>query len=90
MRLEITGMRSQVIALIASVIEPELFSEVVIRHGIKSLGHLLDAPIEYRKAPTLFCLDLYKEFDLDRLAVLAAPTIVTYAVVTGSPLKQDQ
>jgi len=89
-RLEITGMRSQVIALIASAIEPELFSEVAIRHGIKSLGHLLDAPIEYRKAPTLFCLDLYKEFDLDRLAVLAAPAKVTYAEVTGSPLKQVQ
>lgn len=88
-RLEITGMRSQVVALIASAIEPELFSEVVIRHGIKSLVYLLDAPIEYRKAPTLFCLDLYKEFDLDRLAALAAPTKVMYGDEPGSPLKQD-
>jgi dienelactone hydrolase len=77
-RLETTGMRSQAIALIASAIEPELFSEVVIRHGITSLAFLLDAPVAYRIAPDLFCLDLYKEFDLDRLAALTAPTKVSY------------
>ena len=34
--------------------------------------------VEYGAAPDLFCLDLYKEFDLDRLAALAAPArIVT-------------
>jgi hypothetical protein len=37
---------------------------------------VLDAPVEYQFAPDLFCLDLYKEFDLDRIASLAAPTAV--------------
>lgn len=75
-RLETTGMRSQVIALIAAALRPGLFKELAIRDGIASLQTLLDAPVEYQAAPDLFCLDLYKEFDLDRLAELAAPTRV--------------
>ena len=38
--------------------------------------HLLDAPVEYQAAPDLFCLDLFRDFDLDRLAELARPTRV--------------
>lgn len=73
-RLETTGMRSQVAALVTSALEPALFSEVVVREGMPSLKHLLDAPVTYQDAPTLFCLDLFKEFDLDRLAALAEKT----------------
>jgi hypothetical protein len=45
-----------------------------VRDGVASLRHLLDAPIEYRTAPELFCLDLYREFDLDQLAALGTGT----------------
>jgi len=76
-RLESAGIRSQVVATIAAALEPELFSEVVSHAAMPSLGHLLDAPVGFRDAPELFCLDLYKEFDLDRLAALAAPTRMT-------------
>jgi len=41
------------------------------------LSYLLDAPVPYRSAPDLFCLDLYKYFDIDRLAMLAFPVKVT-------------
>jgi dienelactone hydrolase len=77
-RLETTGMRSQVAALIASSIEPTLFSEVSISDGIRSLAYLLDTPVAYRTASDLFCLDLFKEFDLDSLALLAEPARVSY------------
>jgi hypothetical protein len=73
-RLETTGMRSQVAALVAAALEPELFSEVTVREGIPSLRYLLDKPVEYQAAPELFCPDLYRDFDLDRLAELSAPT----------------
>ena len=76
LRLEVTGFRSQVIALIAAALQPRLFREVVVHEGRKSLRHLLDAPVEYQSAPDLFCLDLYKDFDLDGIAALAAPTAV--------------
>jgi len=37
---------------------------------------VLQKPVTFEEAPELFCLDLYKEFDLDRLATIAAPTQV--------------
>jgi hypothetical protein len=73
-RLESTGMRSQVVALIASALMPDLFSTVEIHGGMRSLRYLFDNPVTYADAPDLFCLDLYRDFDLDQLTALAAPT----------------
>jgi hypothetical protein len=67
-RLEAHGLRSQLVARIAATLSPDLFSEIVVRDGIASLKTLLDKPVPYRSAPDVFCLDLYKEFDLDTLA----------------------
>ncbi len=75
-RLETSGMRNQVVALVAAALEPRLFSEIMVRHGIPSLRHLVDKPVKYQDAADLFCLDLYKFADLDRLAALGAPTQV--------------
>ena len=75
-RLEARGKRSQLVALVAAALEPSLFSEVAVRDGLASLGPLLDQPVEWMDAPELFCLDLYKEFDVASLASLAAPTRV--------------
>jgi len=77
LRLEANGFRAQVAATIVAALAPELFSDVVIRNGQASLAHIYDAPVEYGQAPDLFCLDLYKEFDLDRLMMLAAPATIT-------------
>jgi hypothetical protein len=75
-RLETSGMRNQVVALVATALEPSLFTEVVVRHGIPSLRYLVDKPVKYKDAADLFCLDLYKFTDLDRLAALGAPAAV--------------
>jgi hypothetical protein len=75
-RLESSGRRNQVVALVAAALEPALFSEVIIRQGMPSLRYLVDKPVKYQDAADLFCLDLYKLTDLDRLAALGAPTIV--------------
>ncbi len=66
-------MRSQVIALTTAAGAPELFSETVVRGGVHSLRALLDKPVNYDAAPDLFCLDLYKNFDLDTLKAMAGP-----------------
>ncbi|MGH9438417.1 MAG: hypothetical protein ACRD22_11110, partial [Terriglobia bacterium] len=76
-RLETEGIRSQVIALTAAAIEPSLFSEVVTHGGMESLGYLLNAPVPFHNAADLFCLDFYKDFDLDRLVAMARPVKVT-------------
>jgi hypothetical protein len=76
LRIETRGIRSQLVALVAAALEPTAFSEIVVRDGMKSLGHVLDKPVEYLDAPDLFCLDLYEAFDINGLASLAAPTVV--------------
>lgn len=76
-RLETDGVRSQVIALAAAALYPGQFSSIVSRNAMTSLGFLLDAPVPIRSAPELFCLDLYKDFDLDTMEALASPAKVT-------------
>jgi hypothetical protein len=76
MRLEGSGIRSQVVSLVTAALGPKLFSQVELDGGMQSLGYLMDKPVEYEEAPDLFCLDLYKDFDLDGLAMLAKPAEV--------------
>jgi hypothetical protein len=78
-RLETSGMRNQVVGLVAASLEPSLFTEVVVRHGIPSLRYLVNKPVKYNESSDLFCLDLYKFTDVERLASLAAPTAVKTA-----------
>jgi dienelactone hydrolase len=76
-QVETNGIRNQVIALTAAAIAPDDFSAVVNRNAMKSLAYLIDTPVPFRAAPELFCLDLYRYFDIDTLAALAAPGKVT-------------
>ncbi len=90
-RLESEGIRSQVVALAAAALEPELFSEVYSNNFMTSLSYLLDTPVPYRTAPDLFCLDLYKYFDIDRLTVMASPIrIITGTKVSPSLVVKTQ
>ena len=75
-RLEVSGIRNQAAALVAAALEPDLFSEVRVHQGIRSFRYLLEKPVTYAQAPELFCLDLYKEFDIDRLEAVAAPVAI--------------
>jgi len=75
-RVETTGLRSQLEALISSALNPDLFSEVASRHGVESLRYVFDKPVRYEDAPDIFCLDLYRDFDVDRLSAIAEPAKV--------------
>jgi hypothetical protein len=75
-RLETNGIRTQILGLAAVALEPANFREIVSTQGMRSLSYLFDAPVPWRSAPELFCLDLYKEFDVDRLTAMAAPARV--------------
>ena len=77
LRIESNGIRSQVVSLIAAALQPSLFSELVTRNGMRSLAYLLQKPVEYEAAPDLFCLDLFRETDVDRLEALSSPVRVT-------------
>ena len=82
-RLETVGIRSQTLALVAAAIEPDLFSEIYSDNAMGSFSYLLDTPVPYRTAPDLFCLDLYKYFDIDRLAILASPVRIANGKMAG-------
>jgi len=88
-RLEVTGIRDQVAALVAAALEPELFSEMVVHEGMSSLSYLLEAPVTFQEAPELFCLDFYRQFDLDRLAAMAPATKVTVERSLKPPAKEE-
>ncbi len=74
--VETDGIRSGAIAEMAAAIEPDLFSTMTTRHAMQSLGYLIDKHVAFRSAADLYCLDLYKDFDLDVIASLAAPVAI--------------
>jgi dienelactone hydrolase len=75
-QVETEGIRSALIAAVAAAIDPHAFSTITSSHAMKSLSYLLDTPVAFRAAPDLFCLDLYKYFDIDRITSIAAPTAI--------------
>lgn len=72
--MEVTGIRTQIASLVSAALEPDLFSQINVHQGMKSLSYLLQKPVMYNDAPDIFCLDLYKDFDIDRLIAIAGPT----------------
>jgi dienelactone hydrolase len=71
-----TGPRSQSVALTAGALEPGLITAIHSRHSMASLGEVFEKPFRYGEVPELMCLDLYRNFDFDALARIAAPTKV--------------
>jgi hypothetical protein len=65
------------VALVAAALDPGAFSGVSVEQGMASLQLLLDAPVLHSEAPELFCLDLYRRFDLDRLEAMAGIPVRT-------------
>ncbi|MGB7546588.1 MAG: acetylxylan esterase [Terracidiphilus sp.] len=85
-QIETDGIRSAVIAAVAAATDPDIFSVVISHHAMKSLSYLLDTPVAFRSAPDLFCLDLYKYFDIDLITAIAAPTTISHvASIQGLP-----
>ena len=66
-----SGKRNAIAALAATALAPERFAKVELAGGLNSLQELLTRPVEYRDAPELFCLDLYRYFDIADLRRLA-------------------
>jgi hypothetical protein len=76
-QVESDGIRNQTIALIAAAVESDAFSDVVNKNAMKSFAYLIDKPVPLRSAPELFCLDLYRDFDIDSIGALAPSVKIT-------------
>jgi dienelactone hydrolase len=74
--LETNGIRNQVTGLVAAALKPSTFTSLSVRGGMSTFEYLLDQRLKYQDAPALFCLDLFKDFDIPQLAALAEPTKV--------------
>jgi len=75
-RVVTDGIRNQVIAVTSAALEPTAFKRVESHRSMGTLDYLLKDSIPFRSAPELFCLDLYRYFDLDSLSLLAVPAEV--------------
>jgi hypothetical protein len=71
------GYRMQLVSLVAGALRPQLFRSITIHKGVHSLANLLAKPVKSNEVPDVFCLDLYKDFDLDMLKAMAEPAGVT-------------
>jgi hypothetical protein len=86
-KVEADGIRSQLEVLVAAAIEPDLFVEISIHNGMRSFRYALDLPVTFYQAPELFCLDLYKDFDLGQIAGLAEPVKIVQTDYLEIPAK---
>jgi dienelactone hydrolase len=83
--IETDGIRSAVIAAMAAAIDPHAIDFIQSEHSMKSLAYLLDTPVGFRSAADLFCFDLYKDFDIDSIVALAAPTAIHQNFIADRP-----
>jgi dienelactone hydrolase len=76
LRVVTNGPRAQTVAVVSAAIAPQMFSSIESWHAIQSFGDLFVHPPEYRDAPELMCLDLYRYFDFNTLKMIAAPVSI--------------
>jgi len=81
-RIATSGPRSETVAMVASALNPELFSAFEARKSIPSLIDVFNHPQNYRGAPELTCLDLYHDFDFDMLKAIASPVKVNLSATS--------
>lgn len=74
--LESSGIRMQVVSLVAGALYPNLYKSITIHHGMHSLNYILDKPVLSNRVPDMFCQDFYKDFDLKMLRAMTSPSVV--------------
>lgn len=81
--LKTKGIRSQLVALVAAALDADAIKALHTEGGMQSLSYLLEKPVPFRDAPDLFCLDLYRDFDIDSLTALASGIDIKQSAVLG-------
>ena len=62
--------------MVAAALEPDLFEELESQQSISSLSDVFEHPSAFTKDPEMTCLDLYRDFDFNTLAIIASPVKV--------------
>ena len=80
------GRVCPVVALITAALKPNSLASLTTNTLIDSLGRLIDWPLSYDAAPSLYCFGLLAEFDIPDLIALSAP--VPLADPNRGPLRR--
>ncbi|MFZ0516463.1 MAG: hypothetical protein WB950_01055 [Acidobacteriaceae bacterium] len=80
-RIVTTGPRAQLIAMVAAAIHPELFSALESRESISTFAAAYEHPENFVQDPEMMSMDLYRDFDINTLAAIAAPVKVNLSAV---------
>ena len=67
------GQVVSIIALFAAALKPKSVASLTSNTLLDTLSRLVDWPLSYASAPSLFCFGLLAEFDLPDLIALSAP-----------------
>ena len=67
------GRVCPVVALIAAALKPQALASLTTNTLIDSLGRLIDWPLSYDAAPSLYCFGILAQFDIPDLIALSAP-----------------
>jgi dienelactone hydrolase len=76
-----TGPRAQLIAMVAAAIHPEYFSALESRESISTFATAYEHPENFVQDPEMMCFGLYRDFDINTLAAIAAPVKVNLSAV---------
>lgn len=71
--LTAAGQIMPVVALMAAALDPDRLSSLATSGLMDSLGRLIDWPLPYTNAASLFCFGLLRELDIPDLIELSAP-----------------
>ena len=74
-----------IVALIAAALKPKAIAALTTHTLLDSLGRLVDWPLPYASAPSLYCFDLLRHFDIPDFIALSAP--VPLADANRGPLR---
>ena len=83
--LTASGQVLPVVALIAAALKPRVVATMTTATLLDSLGRLIDWPLPYASAPSLYCFDLLHHFDIPDFIALSAP--VPIADANRGPLR---
>ena len=71
------GPRTSLASLVAAAVEPDAIGGLELHDPLPTLRQVVDGDVGFEQAPEYFCFGLLREFDVDRIAALAAPRPLT-------------
>jgi dienelactone hydrolase len=80
------GPRAETVAVVSAAILPDLYASIESRHAIAGFGDLFTHPLGDHDAPELMCLDLYRDFDINTLSLIAAPVKIDLSGKDPEPI----